>query len=206
MSIRTTTREITAAAKVCIRDRQAHRSRSTRAERQEAAADLSHAADPLAGVWDEEIVPMLGPPQACGAVEATARIVAQIRHDGRACASSCVRQRLCNDELMGWCEANRVDYVFGLARNRRLEAALVDQLAGAKRRSAASGQPARGPAPGDRERRALQLVGHADQSLSAHARRLAMAAQLKPGKRGRPQVRRRGVIEPLAPAVRLERT
>jgi hypothetical protein len=31
-----------------------------------------------------------------------------------------------NDPLMGWCEANRVDYVFGLARNRRLEAALVD--------------------------------------------------------------------------------
>ena len=26
---------------------------------------------------------------------------------------------------MGWCEANRVDYVFGLARNRRLEAALA---------------------------------------------------------------------------------
>jgi hypothetical protein len=22
-----------------------------------------------------------------------------------------------NDELMAWCEANRVDYVFGLARN-----------------------------------------------------------------------------------------
>ena len=48
-----------------------------------------------------------------------------------------------NDPLMGWCEANRVDYVFGLARNRRLEAALVDQLAEAKRLSAASGQPAR---------------------------------------------------------------
>jgi hypothetical protein len=43
----------------------------------------------------------------------------------------------------GWPEANRVDYVFGLARNRRLEAALVDQLAEAKRLCAASGQPAR---------------------------------------------------------------
>ena len=49
----------------------------------------------------------------------------------------------CNDELMGWCEANRVDYVFGLARNRRLEAALVNQLAEAKRLCAASGRPAR---------------------------------------------------------------
>ena len=49
----------------------------------------------------------------------------------------------CNDELMGWCEANRVDYVFGMARNRRLEAALVNQLAEAKRLCAASGRPAR---------------------------------------------------------------
>jgi hypothetical protein len=48
-----------------------------------------------------------------------------------------------NDELMGWCEANRVDYVFGLAHNRRLEAALVEQLAEAKHLCAASGQPAR---------------------------------------------------------------
>ena len=44
---------------------------------------------------------------------------------------------------MGWCQAKRVDYVFGLARNRRLEAALVDQLATAKRLCFASGQPAR---------------------------------------------------------------
>ena len=44
---------------------------------------------------------------------------------------------------MNWCEANRVDYVFGLARNRRLEAALVEQLAEAKRLSLASGKPAR---------------------------------------------------------------
>jgi hypothetical protein len=44
---------------------------------------------------------------------------------------------------MGWCEANCVDYLFGLARNRRLEAALVDQLAAAKRLCVPSGQPAR---------------------------------------------------------------
>ena len=64
-------------------------------------------------------------------------------------AGRCVRITLrgdsgfCNDELMGWREANRVDYVFGLARNRRLEAALVNQLAEAKRLCAASGRPAR---------------------------------------------------------------
>jgi hypothetical protein len=33
-----------------------------------------------------------------------------------------------NDELMVWCEANRVDYVFGLARNRRPEGGLPAAL------------------------------------------------------------------------------
>jgi hypothetical protein len=32
-----------------------------------------------------------------------------------------------------WCEQNRVDYVFGLARDARLEAGIVDALAGANR-------------------------------------------------------------------------
>jgi hypothetical protein len=79
-----------------------------------------------------------------GAVEAIARIVAQIRQQWpRIRVILRADSGFCNDELMGWCEANRVDYVFGLARNRRLEAALVDQLAEAKRLCAASGQSAR---------------------------------------------------------------
>ncbi len=48
-----------------------------------------------------------------------------------------------NDPLMAWCEANRVDYVFGLARNVRLEAVLAEPLAEAKRLCLASGKPAR---------------------------------------------------------------
>ena len=44
---------------------------------------------------------------------------------------------------MSWCEANRVDYVFGLARNSRLEAALTDELAQAKQLCMSSGKPAR---------------------------------------------------------------
>jgi hypothetical protein len=39
--------------------------------------------------------------------------------------------------LMAWCEANRVDYVFGLARNARLEARLAEALAEARRLSEA---------------------------------------------------------------------
>ena len=46
-----------------------------------------------------------------------------------------------NDPLMGWCEENRVDYVFGLARNRRLEAALGNRPR--PRLCLASGKPAR---------------------------------------------------------------
>src|SRR5947199_9221578 len=38
----------------------------------------------------------------------------------------------CREELMSWCEQNGVDYVFGLARNRRLEAMLSEALAEAK--------------------------------------------------------------------------
>ena len=79
-----------------------------------------------------------------GAVEDMARIVGQIRR-------SWPRVRIIlrgdsgfsNDELMSWCEANRVDYVFGLARNARLEAALVGEAAAAKRLCLSSGKPAR---------------------------------------------------------------
>ena len=47
------------------------------------------------------------------------------------------------ERLMAWCEESRVDYVFGLARNARLEKRLAAALAEARRISQASGQPAR---------------------------------------------------------------
>jgi Transposase DDE domain group 1 len=79
-----------------------------------------------------------------GAVEEMARIVAQIR---RAWPKVQIILRadsgFATDPLMAWCEANRIDYVFGLARNRRLEGALVQQLAEAKRQCLISGRPAR---------------------------------------------------------------
>jgi hypothetical protein len=49
----------------------------------------------------------------------------------------------CREELMSWCEQNGVDYVFGLARNSRLEAMLAEALAEAKQKHEATGQPAR---------------------------------------------------------------
>jgi hypothetical protein len=79
-----------------------------------------------------------------GAVEEMSRIIAQVRRRWpRVRIILRGDSGFSNDELMGWCEANRADYVFGLARNRRLEAALVDQLAEAKRLCTASGKPAR---------------------------------------------------------------
>jgi hypothetical protein len=49
----------------------------------------------------------------------------------------------CREELMAWCEANNVHYVFGLARNARLEAEIADDLAEAERKAAASGKAER---------------------------------------------------------------
>jgi len=47
------------------------------------------------------------------------------------------------ETLMAWCEANRVDFLFGLARNERLEAAIKPELMQAALDSIRSGQPAR---------------------------------------------------------------
>ena len=81
---------------------------------------------------------------SAGAVEEVARIVAQIR----ACWPK-VRIILRADSgfareaLMAWCEANGVDFIFGLARNVRLTRAIGAELVEARDESRASGQPAR---------------------------------------------------------------
>ena len=49
----------------------------------------------------------------------------------------------CRDELMAWCEANSVDYVFGMARNARLEAIVSEALEQAQRQYEQTRQPAR---------------------------------------------------------------
>jgi hypothetical protein len=49
----------------------------------------------------------------------------------------------CREELMAWCENNQVDYVFGLARNVRLEAVVGEALAEARRQWEQTQQPAR---------------------------------------------------------------
>lgn len=49
----------------------------------------------------------------------------------------------CREELMAWCEDNQLDYVFGLARNVRLEAMVADSLQEARRQWEQTQQPAR---------------------------------------------------------------
>jgi Transposase DDE domain group 1 len=47
------------------------------------------------------------------------------------------------DVLMAWCEAESVDFIFGLAKNARLTRAIGEDLVAARQESQTTGQPAR---------------------------------------------------------------
>jgi hypothetical protein len=81
---------------------------------------------------------------SAGAVDEVARIVAQIRARWPQ-VEILLRadSGFARDELMAWCEAHRIDYLFGLARNERLVGAIAEQLAQAEAESLAQGGPAR---------------------------------------------------------------
>jgi len=82
---------------------------------------------------------------AAGSQEELERIIAQIRK--RWPQTRIVLRGdsgFAREALMGWAEAQPlVDYLFGLARNARLEAEIAAELAEAAQASAASGEPAR---------------------------------------------------------------
>jgi Transposase DDE domain group 1 len=81
---------------------------------------------------------------SAGAVAEVERIVGQIRGRWpRVKITLRADSGFARDELMAWCEANGVDYIFGLARNQRLVAAIADELAAAAAESLAEGGPAR---------------------------------------------------------------
>ena len=81
---------------------------------------------------------------SAGAVEEVARIVAQIR-------ARWPRTRIllradsgfAREALMAWCEENRVDFVFGLARNARLVEEIAVELLQAEAEASSTGKPAR---------------------------------------------------------------
>lgn len=79
-----------------------------------------------------------------GSVEEITRIIGQIRESWpRVRIILRADSGFAREALMAWCENNRVDYVFGLARNARLEADLAGELAEAKRLCADTGNAAR---------------------------------------------------------------
>jgi Transposase DDE domain group 1 len=81
---------------------------------------------------------------SAGAVTEVERIVGQIR-------SRCPQVQIilradsgfAREELMAWCEQQAVDFVFGLARNARLQRALGGELAQAREQFELSGQATR---------------------------------------------------------------
>ena len=81
---------------------------------------------------------------AAGSVEELARLVQQIRQAwpevGIVVRGDC---GFCREELMAWCEANRVDYVLGLAKNDRLRAEITAELVQASEQYQQTGQAAR---------------------------------------------------------------
>jgi Transposase DDE domain group 1 len=81
---------------------------------------------------------------SAGAVVEVERIVGQIRARWpRVTVLLRADSGFARDELMAWCEANRVDYLFGLARNERLVGAIAQDLAVVAAESLAQGGPAR---------------------------------------------------------------
>jgi hypothetical protein len=81
---------------------------------------------------------------AAGALEEVARIVAQIRAswpDVRILLRA--DSGFARENLMAWCEANGVDYLFGLQRNARLAGELAPELATARVEAEAKRRPAR---------------------------------------------------------------
>src|SRR6202790_3572435 len=81
---------------------------------------------------------------AAGAVEQVSRIVAHLRQ--RWPQTRIVLRAdsgFCREELMGWCEANKVDYLFGLARNRRLQKIIGAQMQQARILHRSTGKAAR---------------------------------------------------------------
>ena len=81
---------------------------------------------------------------ADGAVEEVARVVARIR--ARWPATRIVLRAdsgFAREDLMAWCEANGVDFVFGLAQNERLVGEIAGELDQVAAKSARTGRPQR---------------------------------------------------------------
>jgi hypothetical protein len=81
---------------------------------------------------------------AAGSIEEVARIVVHIRARWpKVRILLRADSGFAREALMAWCEANGVDYLFGLAKNDRLIAEIEAELAAAAEQSRRTGKPAR---------------------------------------------------------------
>src|SRR4051812_48529833 len=81
---------------------------------------------------------------SAGAVEEVQRIAGRIRvRWPRVTIVLRADSAFAREALMLWCEQNRVDFVFGLARNARLETRVAAALQEARTMAEATGRPAR---------------------------------------------------------------
>lgn len=81
---------------------------------------------------------------SAGSVEELERIVTQLRqHWPKVRIVLRADSGFAREALMAWCEANRVDYVFGLARNERLVGEIAAELQAARAKSRRTKRPAR---------------------------------------------------------------
>jgi Transposase DDE domain group 1 len=122
-----------------------------------------------------------------GAREELERIVKQIR---QAWPEVKITLRgdagFCREELMSWCETQRVDYVLGLAKNERLKAEIAVELEQAAEQYAQTGQAAR---------RFKEFVYRTRESWSRVRRVVGKAEHLEKGSNPR------FVVTSLSPAV-----
>ena len=82
---------------------------------------------------------------SCGVLEEIKRIIGRIRHDWPK-VKMILRgdSGFCREEIMGWCETNEVGYVFGLAKNNRLNHEITGELVRAKEEYEKTGKGSRG--------------------------------------------------------------
>lgn len=81
---------------------------------------------------------------SAGAREEVERIVTQLRqHWPRTQIVLRADSGFCREELMSWCEAHGVEFVFGFARNDRLRACIEEAMQEARTEHSATRQPAR---------------------------------------------------------------
>jgi hypothetical protein len=126
---------------------------------------------------------------SAGAVDEIARIVTRIRARWPEVGITLrADSGFAREELMGWCEANKVDFLFGLARNARLVEHIDADLARAAAEAERTGHAARGFA---------DFQWSTRESWSRH-RRVVAKAEWMPG-RGEAGANPRFVVTSLEP-------